>query len=200
MLKLKEFFAFPMFATALWLLWVFSLQTSADALIELLLVLLLISLLVWLMANTSAKIMRIILLLALGSLLLVQIQSLASVKVSVSDSKDRQDVTIWTKEIEQELQAQNKPYLINYTAAWCITCQANDKVALSRSSVKKFFKENNIEYIVADWTNKNIDILNALKIYGRSGVPLYVYWKPGMEKPEILPAILTENIVLDALK
>jgi thiol:disulfide interchange protein DsbD len=152
------------------------------------------------MANTSAKIMRIILLLALGSLLLVQIQSLASVKVSVSESKDRQDVTIWTKKIEEELQAQNKPYLINYTAAWCITCQANDKVALSRSSVKKFFKENNIEYIVADWTNKNIDILNALKIYGRSGVPLYVYWKPGMEKPEILPAILTENIVLDALK
>ena len=165
-----------------------------------LLVLLLISLLGWLMANTSTKIMRIILLLALGSLLLVQIQSLASVKVSVSDSKDRQDVTIWTKEIEEELQAENKPYLINYTAAWCITCQANDKVALSRSSVKKFFKENNIEYIVADWTNKNIDILNALKIYGRSGVPLYVYWKPGMEKPEILPAILTENIVLDALK
>jgi len=200
MLKLKEFFAFPMFATALWLLWVFSLQTSADALIELLLVLLLISLLVWLMANTSTKIMRIILLLALGSLLLVQTQSLASVKVSMSESKDRQDVTIWTKEIEEELQAQNKPYLINYTAAWCITCQANDKVALSRSSVKKFFKENNIEYIVADWTNKNIDILNSLKIYGRSGVPLYVYWKPGMEKPEILPAILTENIVLDALK
>ena len=63
MLKLKEFFAFPMFATALWLLWVFSLQTSADALIELLLVLLLISLLAWLMANTSKKIIRIILLL-----------------------------------------------------------------------------------------------------------------------------------------
>ena len=59
MLKLKEFFAFPMFATALWLLWVFSLQTSADALIELLLVLLLISLLAWLMANTSKKIIRI---------------------------------------------------------------------------------------------------------------------------------------------
>ena len=200
MLKLKEFFAFPMFATSLWLLWVFSLQTSADALIELLLVLLLISLLVWLMANTSTKIMRISLLLALGSLLIIQIQNLTSVEVSLSDSKDSQDVTIWTKEIEKELQAKNKPYLVNYTAAWCITCQANDKVALSRSSVKKFFKENNIEYIVADWTNKNKDILNALKIYGRSGVPLYVYWKPGMEKPEILPAILTENIVLDALR
>ena len=97
--------------------------------------------------------MRIILLLALGSLLLVQIQSLASVKVSVSDSKDRQDVTIWTKEIEQELQAQDKPYLINYTAAWCITCQANDKVALSRSSVKKFFKEN--KKVLEPWLKKS---------------------------------------------
>ena len=104
------------------------------------------------------------------------------------------------KDIENELRSESKAYLINYTAAWCITCQANDKVALSRPNVKKFLKENNIEYIVADWTNKNKDILDALNMYGRSGVPLYVYWKPGMQKSEILPAILSEKIVLDALR
>ena len=60
--------------------------------------------------------------------------------------------------------------------------------------------ENNIEYIVADWTNKNDEILSALESYERNGVPLYVYWKPGMQKSEILPAILTEKIVLDALR
>jgi thiol:disulfide interchange protein DsbD len=164
MVKLKEFFAFPMFATALWLLWVFSIQTSTDALIELLLALLIISLLMWLITNTTKKIIKIILLL------------------------------------ENELRTLNKAYLINYTAAWCITCQANDKVALSRPNIKKFLKENNIEYIVADWTNKNKDILDALNMHGRSGVPLYVYWKPGMQKSEILPAILSEKIVLDALR
>jgi thiol:disulfide interchange protein DsbD len=200
MLRLKEFFAFPMFATSLWLLWVFSLQTSADALVELLLVLLLISTIVWLITNIAKKIIKIILLLALGSLLITQIQTLATIEIGVNDIKDTENEIIWTKKIEEELQAENKPYLINYTAAWCITCQANDKVALSRPGVKKFFKENNIKYIVADWTNKNQDILDALKIYGRSGVPLYVYWKPGMQKPEILPALLTENIILDALK
>ena len=132
--------------------------------------------------------------MVLSSLLLIQIQNLASVEVGLSNSKDRQDVIIWTKEIEKELQAKNKPYLINYTAAWCITCQANDKVALSRSSVKKFFKENNIEYIVADWTNKNKDILNALKFMAEA---VYRYmsignqeWKSLKFFQQFLPKIL----------
>ena len=200
MVKLKEFFAFPMFATALWLLWVFSIQTSTDALIELLLVLLLISLLMWLIANTTKKIIKIILLLLLGSLFIVQLKNLTNVKVDLNNNQENKNVLIWTKDIENELRSESQAYLINYTAAWCITCQANDKVALSRPNVKKFLKENNIEYIVADWTNKNKDILDALNMYGRSGVPLYVYWKPGMQKSEILPAILSETIVLDALK
>jgi thiol:disulfide interchange protein DsbD len=200
MVKLKEFFAFPMFATALWLLWVFSIQTSTDALIELLLVLLLISLLMWLITNSANKIIKIILLLLLGSLFIVQLKNLTSVKVELNNNQDNKNVTIWTKDIENKLKSENKAYLINYTAAWCITCQANDKIALSRPNVKKFLKQNNIEYIVADWTNKNKDILDALNIYGRSGVPLYVYWKPGMQKSEILPAILSEKIVLDALR
>ena len=198
MVKLKEFFAFPMFATALWLLWVFSLQTSTNALIELLLVLLLISLLMWFIINNSKKIIKIILVLLLSSLFIVQVKNLTNVKVE--PNKENKNVLIWTKDIENDLRSENKAYLINYTAAWCITCQANDKVALSRPNVKKFLKENNIEYIVADWTNKNEDILDALNIYGRSGVPLYIYWKPGMQKSEILPAILSEKIILDALR
>ena len=200
MVKLKEFFAFPMFATTLWLLWVFSIQTSTDALIELLLVLLLISLLIWLIANVTKKIIKIILLLLLGALFLVQFKNLNNVKVDLNNKQENENVLIWTKDIENELRSKNTAYLINYTAAWCITCQANDKVALSRPNIKKFLKENNIEYIVADWTNKNKDILDALNMYGRSGVPLYVYWKPGMQKSEILPAILSERIVLDALR
>ena len=200
MVKLKEFFAFPMFATALWLLWVFSMQTSADALIEILLVLLLISLLIWLIANATKKIIKIILILILGFLFMAQVKNLTSIKVQFNNNPVDNNETIWTKNIEDELKSNNKAYLINFTAAWCITCQANDKIALSRPNIQKFLEENNIEYIVADWTNKNKDILDALNLYGRSGVPLYVYWKPGMQKSEILPAILSEKIVLDALR
>ena len=200
MVKLKEFFAFPMFATALWLIWVFSFQSSTNALIELLVTLLLISMLVWLISNISKKIIKTILLLILASLISVQIKNLNNLEVTSNNNLENKDVTIWTKDIEEMLQSKNTAYLINYTAAWCITCQANDKIALSRPNVKKFITDNNIEYIVADWTNKNKDILDALNIYGRSGVPLYVYWKPGMKKPELLPAILSEKIVLDALR
>jgi len=200
MVKLKEFFAFPMFATALWLIWVFSFQSSTNALIELLATLLLISMLVWLISNISKKVIKTILLLILASLILIQIKNLNNLEVTSNNNLENTDVTIWTKDIEEILQSKNTPYLINYTAAWCITCQANDKIALSRPNVKKFIADNNIEYIVADWTNKNKDILDALNIYGRSGVPLYVYWKPGMKKPELLPAILSEKIVLDALR
>ena len=88
--------------------------------------------------------------------------------------------------------------MINFTAAWCITCQANHKIALSRPNIKDYLKNNNIEYIVADWTNKNGEILSALEKYDRNGVPLYIYWKPGMESSEILPAILTQQILLDS--
>ena len=62
--------------------------------------------------------------------------------------------------------------------------------------MKEFFNANNIEYIKADWTNRNDDIANTLSSYNRSGVPLYIIWKPGMQSPKILPAILTEGYIL----
>ena len=57
---------------------------------------------------------------------------------------------------------------------------------------------NNIQYIIADWTNKNDEILKTLESYNRSGVPLYIFWKPGMSESVILPAILTEQFLLDS--
>ena len=68
-----------------------------------------------------------------------------------------------------------------------------------RDLLKEYLKDNNIEYIVADWTNRDENILKVLNKYERSGVPLYIFWKQGMNEPEILPAILTENMVLDIL-
>ena len=106
----------------------------------------------------------------------------------------------WETGIEESLKLDNQAYLINFTAAWCITCQANDKIALSRPKIKKYMKENNINYIVADWTNKNQNILRALEAYNRNGVPLYIFWKPGMDESKILPAILTEQILLDTFE
>ena len=197
--SLKEFFAFPMFATALWLVWVFSIQTSSDALIGLLIIFLVIGLLTWLFTKTTNNISKL-LILVIGIIAVgYQTTSFASIDTKLGSPDTESGDIRWSKDTEKDFQSNEQAYLINFTAAWCITCQANDKVALSRPSVKKFLSDNNIEYVVADWTNRNQEILDVLSKYGRSGVPLYVYWKPGMSESKVLPAILTEQIVIDRI-
>ncbi len=202
MVTLKEFFAFPMFATALWLLWVFSLQTNIDLLIGLLISILFISMLFWILNRVNKKIYKIIILVSLICVIVFVMQKILSFENEASGDGNISNLysnsVKWDNEIEKNYREKGQPYLINFTAAWCITCQANDKIALSRPKVKEHFKKNNVEYIIADWTNKDDEILQTLESYNRSGVPLYIYWKPGMKDPAILPAILTEQILLDS--
>ena len=198
---LKEFFAFPMFATSLWLLWVFSFQTTADSLISLLITILLISIIFWVVTKSTSQISRALSLLAVIIVILIQLSSINTLKANTSSSESASDADsdAWSINIEKELKELDQAYLINFTAAWCITCQANDKLALSRPAVKTYFEENNIKYIKADWTNRDNDILEVLTEYGRTGVPLYLYWKPGLDKTLILPAVLTEELLINSL-
>ena len=118
---------------------------------------------------------------------------LASIKgINNSDTK----VLNLTENFEQELRKEGKPYFINFTAAWCITCKVNENTTLNKKSVKDFFKKNNVTYIEIDWTNRNADITNLLANYNRSGVPLYIFWTPGSDSSKVLPAILNESIIL----
>ena len=195
---LKEFFAFPMFATSLWLVWVFSIQVNSDQLITLLICFFTVSIFMWVYKTFRNQIIIFGSSLLTILFLFTQINNFSTSQETSSRLND--SIDSWYFGIEEEFQGSQQAYFINYTAAWCITCQANDKVALSRMKVKEFMAANDIKYVVADWTNKDKSILDALNKYGRSGVPLYVYWKPGMKKPSILPAILSEKIVLDALK
>ena len=203
MLTLKEFFAFPMFATALWLIWVFSLQTSNNLLISLLISILIISSLFWLTLKITNKQIQLfiwVLILVTISFEGIYITSNEKEHADLNSVNQYSEYSVWNLNIEEDYKNNNQAYLINFTAAWCITCQANDRIALSRAKVKQYLKENDIEYIVADWTNKNDEILKALEKYNRNGVPLYIYWKPGMQESKILPAILTEGLLLDILK
>ena len=197
---LKEFFAFPMFATSLWLIWVFAKQTDTDMLIGLLVTILLISLILWFINKSNNKNLNLIYLLLLAIIIIFEGKNILDYEYPSNKNTDNMEnvsYTIWDPEIETRYKNSNQAYLINFTAAWCITCQANDKIALSRPKIKKYFKDNNVEYIVADWTNKDNEILESLESYSRNGVPLYIYWKPGMDESKILPAILTEQILLD---
>ena len=197
---LKEFFAFPMFATSLWLIWVFAKQTDTDMLIGLLVTILLISLILWFINKSNNKNLNLIYLLLLAIIIIFEGKNILDYEYPSNKNMNNMEnvsYTIWDPEIETRYKNSNQAYLINFTAAWCITCQANDKIALSRPKIKKYFRDNNVEYIVADWTNKDNEILESLESYNRNGVPLYIYWKPGMDESKILPAILTEQILLD---
>ena len=198
---LKEFFAFPMFATSLWLIWVFSIQTGADALIDLLISLLVISLILWTVRKLDSKKSKILLFIAGLIFISTQLISINNLgPTSNNPQVEEKNKIPWYSGIEDDYKKNDQAYLINFTAAWCITCQANDKIALSRPSVVEYMSNNNINYVVADWTNRDKEILDVLNIYGRSGVPLYVFWKPGMDKSIVLPAILTESLVLDTIR
>jgi thiol:disulfide interchange protein DsbD len=98
-----------------------------------------------------------------------------------------------------EARASERPVFVNMTAAWCITCLANERVALARSAVVEAFAERDLLYLKGDWTNRDARITDYLAEFGRSGVPLYVYYPPGAP-PRLLPQVLTESIVLDALQ
>ena len=197
MVTLKEFFAFPMLATALWLLWVFSLQVNQVLVIFLLVGWLLLALNFWIFQKDYKTINKVIF---LGISIFTMIFFLPETEeIETEQNLIVGSATEWYEGIEDDLRNKNQPYFINFTAAWCITCQSNEITAFSKDSFKSLLEEKNIEYIKADWTNRNDAITRSLKKYGRSGVPFYVYWEPGFKNPKILPAILTDQIIKNNL-
>ena len=197
MVTLKEFFAFPMLATALWLLWVFSLQVNQILVIFLLIGWLLLAFNFWIFQKDYKTINKVIF---LGISIFSMIYFLPETEeIETEQNLIIGSATEWYEGIEDDLRNKNQPYFINFTAAWCITCQSNEITAFSKDGFKSFLEEKNIEYIKADWTNRNDAITRSLKKYGRSGVPFYVYWEPGFENPKILPAILTDQIIKNNL-
>jgi len=187
---LKKFFAFPMFATSIWLLWVFEQQTAGNDLIILLAMCLLASFGVWIFAQKSKIASGIGGLFVISAFLLIG-------NIEKSAAPSGETLSEWNAQTEINLQSQNQAYLINFTAAWCITCQTNETLVLGTKEIQAFLKNQNIQYIKADWTNRNSEIAAALEAYERSGVPLYVFWKPGMDQAKILPAILRKKDILN---
>jgi thiol:disulfide interchange protein len=96
------------------------------------------------------------------------------------------------------LRAENRPVFVNMTAAWCITCLVNERVALSTDAVKSAFAAGNIAYLKGDWTNRNPEITRILERHSRSGVPLYLFYAGG-DEPVVLPQILTAATVLQEI-
>jgi thiol:disulfide interchange protein DsbD len=195
MLVLKQFLAFPMFATAIWLLWVMALQTGPDGTLIVAGGALALGFAAWLwrFARTKAKLgAAIVALLTLGSLSLIHGSTKAQ-HLSLPHAAPYSAVRL------QSLRAANQPVFVDMTAAWCVTCLVNDRVALDTDLVQSAFAAAHVHVLVGDWTNRDPAITAYLAAHGRDGVPLYVYYPAGHGAGQILPQILTPGIVIAAL-
>lgn len=209
--RLKGVLAFPMYGAALWLVWVFTKQGGADALGLLLTAALLLALAAWLwglsqearrqgrrpaaaeICATVAAVMAI----GLGG---VSASAARTADVRVPSESGPLDHQPWSADAVAQAKAAGRPVLVNLTADWCVTCKINERTALSSPRVARAIKDANAVYLVGDWTRRDDAITRELQTHGRSGVPLYLVYRPGRAEPAILPQLLTEGVVIDALK
>jgi len=190
--RFKEFMAFPMFASAAWLLWVLAQQVSLDSLAMVLASLVGLPFLIW-VGKLWAKVLAVLL---VGFTLYAT--HCASCSSNVDSYKELSEP--FTPQRLSELRSSGQPVFVNATAAWCITCKVNERVALRDAKIAETFKEQGITYLVADWTNRDNEITEWLERYGRSGVPLYVYYPADGGKEIVLPQLLTTSTILDTIK
>ncbi len=195
----RQFLAFPMFASAIWLIWVLDQQSGPYGVLLILLGMLAIAFALWLSHLKSKNIFKTILLLIF---LLLPIISLGYIKTTKIETHNISD---FGEEFSQEklskLLKGDNPIFVEMTAAWCITCKANHAASINISSTKKLFKDEDIHYLIGDWTNHDDEITKYLNSFDRNGVPLYVFYgrrdKETNKRPEaiLLPQILTPSIL-----
>jgi len=200
----KEFLAFPMFFAAIWLIWVLSKQAGTTGLLQILVGMGAIGFGIWLWRKSAGKlILKTLAILSLIiSVLLLFATNMQSGETTISGDIQEFGESYSPDKLETLLEISNDPVFVEMTAAWCITCKVNNAVAININSTKQAFDENNVKYLIGDWTNKDPLITQYLNKYGRNGVPLYVYYGLKNEngvrpKPEILPQILTPGIIND---
>jgi thiol:disulfide interchange protein DsbD len=207
---LKQATAVPIFATVIWLAWVLTQAYGADVLSVLLASFLLLAVAGWFLGRWPAKrwATSIAVLFLLGVVALsfygasVAADSnarLGKVAGAGTESSESQGWQPWSAQAVSRAQAAGRPVFVDFTAAWCLSCQVNERVALQKPEVEDAFRITNVLLLKADWTRHDEQITQALTALGRSGVPTYVLYSPGENSPKLLPEALTPGIVLDAI-
>ena len=195
----KQALAFPLFGTVVWLVWVIGSQLGNDAVARLLFGLVLLGAGAWLYGRNQCTRPGFATLVAVASFAVAIFTAWPEpVSATVAGGQPDGEWQPYSRERLNEARAKRQPAFVDFTASWCITCQVNKRVALNDSAVKQRFVERGVVRIKADWTRQDPAITAALAEFGRNAVPLYVYY-PEQGEPQVLPEILTPDIVLKAL-
>lgn len=207
----KQFMAFPLYASALFFLWVLGNQVGVIGMSLTLGVCILLAFAAWMYQRrfSFGPIMRTVnyatgfgvLAIAIYLTQTPFLQTATAVQTASVDAEGNSTLgyEVFSTARLNELQAQGKPVFVNMTAAWCITCLANEQTTLSTDRVKQAMKDNDIIYMKGDWTNEDPEITAILEYFNRPSVPLYVLYPADQSKePVILPQLLTPGVVAEA--
>jgi thiol:disulfide interchange protein DsbD len=204
--RLKQLLAFPLYATVAWLVWVLGAQAGNDAVIRIGIALVLVAFALWAWRAWRGGARRVWSGVATaGALvaLLVAWPLFAADRVAADApprdaARNADGWQAYSPERVDALVAEGRPVFVDFTAAWCITCQVNERLVLNDARVRDAFAKANVVLVRADWTRRDPAITQALAALGRSGVPVYVLYRQGRE-PRVLPEVLQRSIVIDAL-
>jgi thiol:disulfide interchange protein DsbD len=201
----KQVLAFPLYATVAWLAWVVGAQAGNDAVLMLLGGLVLVAMGAWVFGRWGHS---------ENMLYPVMAATLAVVGLVVAWPHAEPDAApipapmakagelpwqAWSPETVRDLSAEGRPVFVDFTAAWCVTCQVNKRVALHNHDVVKAFADKGVVPLRADWTRQDPRITATLSSLGRNAVPVYALYVPGASEPQLLPEVLTPSVVLEAL-
>lgn len=194
----RKLMAIPMLLTMIWLLWVLSQQVSFTALVLYIAAVISLCVCLFLYGKLQFSLLTAKLPIVLSAACAVLLFAAASSPLFRQPDAAVQAADAWSPQAVENALKAGKPVFVDFTASWCVTCQANKIAVLDREDIRKAFKQHGVVFLVADWTNQNPDITQALESFGRSGVPLYILYSPD-GKTTVLPELLTKNIVIEAL-
>ena len=192
MVRLRQALAFPLYGTVVWLAWVLGQQTGLDAVARLLAALVVLAAALWLAGFPRARVA------AVAAAIFAIVIAVPAARPGVPAATPDAGWQPFSAERVAALAAAGKPVFVDFTAAWCVTCQVNKRLVLGHDDVLAAFRTRGIELVRADWTRRDDEITRALAALGRNGVPVYVLYKPG-RAPVLLPEVLTRERVLAAL-
>ena len=203
MRRLRQLLAFPLYATVIWLAWVLGAQLDNDAVARLAATLLMVALALWAwqtMRTGGARAWGAAAIAGLAAAMVVGWPVAAGVasegaKPAVAASEPWQD---YTPQRVAQLVAAGQPVFVDFTAAWCVTCQVNKRLVLNTDAVRQAFSQGNVALVRADWTRRDPVIGAALAALGRDGVPVYVLYRPD-KAPLLLSELLSKQEVLAAI-